>query len=70
MTYSRDGRTLKEFRAVCPVTKFMASRVFPRLRNIALADEFVFPGFQQGLGFAARVDDQVKTRQNRASLMG
>ena len=30
MTYSKDGRTLKEFRAVCPVTKFMASRVFSR----------------------------------------
>ena len=28
MTYSKDGRTLKEFRAVCPVSKFMASRVF------------------------------------------
>ena len=30
MTYSRDGRALKEFRAVCPVTKFMATRVFSR----------------------------------------
>ena len=30
MTYSRDGRTLKEFRAVCPVSRFMASRVFSR----------------------------------------
>ncbi len=30
MTYSRDGRALKEFRAVCPVTKFMAARVFSR----------------------------------------
>ena len=30
MTYSRDGRTLKEFRAVCPASKFMASRVFSR----------------------------------------
>ena len=30
MTYSRDGRTLKEFRAVCPVSKFMATRVFSR----------------------------------------
>ena len=28
MTFSKDGRTLKEFRAVCPVSKFMASRVF------------------------------------------
>ncbi len=30
MTHSRDGRALKEFRAVCPVTKFMAARVFSR----------------------------------------
>ena len=30
MTFSKDGRTLKEFRAVCPVSKFMASRVFSR----------------------------------------
>ena len=30
MTYARDGRTLKEFRAVCPVSKFMIARVCPR----------------------------------------
>ena len=30
MTYTRDGRTLKEFRAICPVTKFMVSRVRSR----------------------------------------
>ena len=30
MTYSRDGQVLKEFRAVCPVSKFMVARVFSR----------------------------------------
>ena len=30
MTCSRDGQSLKEFRAVCPVSKFTASRVFSR----------------------------------------
>ncbi len=30
MTYSRDGQSLKEFRAVCPISKFAASRVFSR----------------------------------------
>ena len=33
MTHTRDGRTLKEFRAIRPVTKFMVSRV--RLRATA-----------------------------------
>ena len=50
MTYSRDGQSLKEFRAVCPVSKFAASRVFSRatagnaarfLR--AMADAMPFP---------------------------
>ena len=30
MTFSRDGRTIKEFRAVCPVSRFMVARVFSR----------------------------------------
>ena len=30
MTHSREGRTLKEFRAVCPTTKHMVARVFSR----------------------------------------
>ena len=30
MTYSRDGQTLKEFRAVCPTTRHMVARVFSR----------------------------------------
>ena len=30
MSYARDGDTIKEFRAVCPVTKFMAMRVCAR----------------------------------------
>ena len=30
MTYSRDGQTLKEFRAACSVSKFMAARVYSR----------------------------------------
>ena len=30
MTCSRDGQSLKEFRAVCPISKFAASRVFSR----------------------------------------
>ena len=30
MTYARDGQAVKEFRAVCPVTKFMATRVYSR----------------------------------------
>ncbi|MCY3705990.1 MAG: helix-turn-helix domain-containing protein [Gammaproteobacteria bacterium] len=30
MTYARDGQTVKEFRAICPVTKFMATRVYAR----------------------------------------
>ena len=30
MSYTRDGGTLKEFRAVCPVTKFMVARVYAR----------------------------------------
>ena len=30
MTYARDGQTIKEFRAVCPVTRFMATRVCAR----------------------------------------
>ena len=30
MTYTADGRTLKEFRAVCPVSKFMVTRVYSR----------------------------------------
>ena len=30
MTHSRDGQVLKEFRAVCPISKFMAARVFSR----------------------------------------
>ncbi len=30
MTYSRDGRVLKEFRAVCPTTRHMVARVFSR----------------------------------------
>ena len=29
-TFSRDGRTLKEFHAVCPVSKLFASRLFSR----------------------------------------
>jgi len=37
MTVSRDGQTLKEFRAVCPLSKVMVSRVFGRAtaRNAA-----------------------------------
>ena len=30
MTYTCAGRTLKEFRAVCPVSKFMVTRVYSR----------------------------------------
>ena len=30
MTYACDGRTLKEFRAVCPVSRFVVARVFTR----------------------------------------
>ena len=30
MTYTLDGRSLKEFRAACPVSKFMATRVYSR----------------------------------------
>ena len=30
MTYSRDGQTIKEFRAVCPTTRHMVTRVFSR----------------------------------------
>ena len=30
MTCTRDGRTIKEFRAVCPVSKFMVARVHSR----------------------------------------
>ena len=30
MTYTKDGRTLKEFRAICPTTKHMVARVFWR----------------------------------------
>ena len=30
MSYTRDGCTLKEFRAVCPVTRFMVARVYGR----------------------------------------
>ena len=30
MTFSRDGRTIKEFRAICPVSRFMVARVFSR----------------------------------------
>ena len=31
MTVSRDGRVLKEFRAVVPVSRVMVCRVFPRV---------------------------------------
>jgi len=30
MTYACEGRTVKEFRAVCPVSRFMVARVFTR----------------------------------------
>ena len=30
MTYACGGQTLKEFRAVCPVSKFMVTRVYSR----------------------------------------
>ena len=30
MTYALGGQTLKEFRAVCPVSKFMVTRVYSR----------------------------------------
>ena len=30
MTFSRDGRSIKEFRAVCPVSRFMVARVYSR----------------------------------------
>ena len=30
MTFSRDGQTLKEFRAICPVSRFMVASVFSR----------------------------------------
>ena len=30
MTHTRDGRAIKEFRAICPVTRFMVSRVCSR----------------------------------------
>ena len=30
MTFSRDGQTLKEFRAICPLSRFMVARVFSR----------------------------------------
>ena len=30
MTFSRDGQTIKEFRAICPLSRFMVSRVFSR----------------------------------------
>ena len=30
MTYTDGGQTLKEFRAVCPVSKFMVTRVYSR----------------------------------------
>ena len=30
MTYVRDGQTVKEFRAICPVTRFMTTRVYSR----------------------------------------
>ena len=30
MTFSHDGQTIKEFRAICPVSRFMVARVFSR----------------------------------------
>ena len=30
MTFSRDGQTIKEFRAICPLSRFMVARVFSR----------------------------------------
>ena len=30
MTFSRDGQIIKEFRAICPVSRFMVARVFSR----------------------------------------
>ena len=30
MTYLRDGQAIKEFRAICPVTRFMTTRVYSR----------------------------------------
>ena len=30
MTYTCEGRTLKEFRAVCPVSRYMVARVYTR----------------------------------------
>ena len=30
MTFSRDGQTIKDFRAVCPASRFMVARVFSR----------------------------------------
>jgi hypothetical protein len=73
MTVSRDGQTLKEFRAVCPTSRVMVSRVFSRAtaRNAArfldaVLRDMPFPvGSVQvdgGSEFQARFEDACRDR--------
>ena len=63
MTYTKDGRTLKEFRAICPTTKHMVARVFWRatannakrfLRAMAEAMPFPIASIQRAARGARR----------------
>ena len=63
MTVSRDGQTLKEFRAVCPISKVMVARVFSRAtaRNArrfldTVRRDLPFPVRSINALLAARVD--------------
>ena len=59
MTYSRDGQTFKEFRAVCPVTKFQGpparTRWAAALDSVASASGSGIPACTRGLPHLHRV---------------
>ena len=44
-TTPRNGQTIKEFRAICPVTKFVATRVYARV-TAANARRFLLAQFE------------------------
>jgi len=72
MTFSADGQTLKEFRAVCPTSKFMVARVFSRATAgnarrflLELVDALPFPlrslQVDGGSEFMAEFEDTCET---------
>lgn len=80
MTVSRDGQTLKEFRAVCPISRLMVSRVFSRATagNAArfldhVVRDMPFPTrsiqVDGGSEIQAQFEDACKAREKRLHVL-